>query len=547
MRLILKLTVVALLITELTSCRAIFIRRKQTITIKTGNDKAEVYLNNLQFGSGDVTKAKIKKIGVQQVVVTTPGFRDANYVMIPQKRVASNIPLLLLDIYWVIAFEDPLVDLNKTFKYSKYSVFTPKTPYQYKQKNQKYINIDKIGLNIENQETDINFYHIKHSQNLENEMSMAERELLMNRAEEKRKAEEKAKKKKKKNQQLLNTPAVKSIKYDDTKFSLDIHKTLVKTGYTDTIAKIFVDDNNTLTLEASIRKVNFYIVDCLGEVNYAKAKTNITWYIKNTYNEKVDSINNWYLSEDFVVNESSQNAINNSLEKMIANNIDLSLAKLMTDTQFTKYLNVNSNFNINDSVLTIINNNPVTHVNQVNDATVTIKRKKGGHGSGFAISNDGYLLTNYHVIADEIAGKTADIVVLLKNGQELPVQVVRYNKMRDIALLKVDYSFIYAFHLANDKQFKKLSTVYASGTPQSLELGQSLTTGLISNERKINNNNLLQLSMSINSGNSGGPLFSENGQLHGVVTSKLYGFNTEGIAFAIPSHLIKGYLNLQVK
>ncbi len=67
---------------------------------------------------------------------------------------------------------------------------------------------------------------------------------------------------------------------------------------------------------------------------------------------------------------------------------------------------------------------------------------------------------------------------------------------------------------------------------------------MISNERKNNNNNLLQLGMSVNAGNSGGPLFDNTGTLHGVIVSKLIGQNTEGVSFAIPGYMISDYLQI---
>ncbi len=87
--------------------------------------------------------------------------------------------------------------------------------------------------------------------------------------------------------------------------------------------------------------------------------------------------------------------------------------------------------------------------------------------------------------------------------------------------------------------------MYTIGAPKSIELGQSISAGIISNERNNNNNVLLQLGMSVNAGNSGGPLFNKDGVLDGVVCAKLIGENTEGVAFAIPSYLIQGYLNIK--
>ncbi len=90
-----------------------------------------------------------------------------------------------------------------------------------------------------------------------------------------------------------------------------------------------------------------------------------------------------------------------------------------------------------------------------------------------------------------------------------------------------------------------MQTVYTIGTPKSIELGQSVTSGIISSERKTETMHLLQIGMSINAGNSGGPLFDEKGNLHGVMVGKLVGKNTEGVSFAIPSYLIPEYLNIK--
>jgi S1-C subfamily serine protease len=137
--------------------------------------------------------------------------------------------------------------------------------------------------------------------------------------------------------------------------------------------------------------------------------------------------------------------------------------------------------------------------------------------------------------------------VLTSGGEELEAQVVRYNKFRDLALLKVNKKFDKAFRFSNVKLFENLQDVYTIGAPKSIELGQSFAMGVISNERKINNNDLLQLGMSVNGGNSGGPVFDAKGNLHGVIVSKLAGQNTEGVSFAIPGYRIEEYLNIHYK
>jgi S1-C subfamily serine protease len=186
----------------------------------------------------------------------------------------------------------------------------------------------------------------------------------------------------------------------------------------------------------------------------------------------------------------------------------------------------------------------VENVEQANTASVIIKRKDKGHGSGFAVSNDGYIITNFHVIAGKIKDKTEKMSVILANGEEFPAEIVSYNRSKDLALLKINHNFEKAFLLKTTKEFKTMQEVYTIGTPKSIELGQSISMGIISSERKNNNNSLLQLGMSLNSGNSGGPVFAKSGVLVGVVRSKLIGSNTEGVAFAIPANEVIEALNI---
>jgi S1-C subfamily serine protease len=232
---------------------------------------------------------------------------------------------------------------------------------------------------------------------------------------------------------------------------------------------------------------------------------------------------------------------------MYGDAIDNSYLRLQREGKLTKYIKMETNFKTSDAALSIPPINSAGVISDKGDAaeaSVIIKRQDKGHGSGFAISQNGYIITNYHVIAGKQAGKVSPIKVITSTGEELDATVVRYNKFRDLALIKVNKNFDKAFKVINTKSFKNLQDVYTIGAPKSLELGQSVSSGVISNERKSNNNNLLQLGMSINAGNSGGPVFDAQGNLHGVVVSKLIGANTEGVGFAIPGYLISEYLNI---
>jgi hypothetical protein len=536
------------LIISVSSCVNIFIPGKQTINFTTTSKEATVFVDNEQVGKGKNISSKIVKTGSKQIILKNDGFKDQYKVLLPERRVYAYYPLLLIDIVCILPIGiDPLVK-EKTFRYPKENRLVLKDQYLNKTEKEKYIDFEGVKLNVENNDKDINWYNISHSENLDDKILDAEKD------REKVQAKDEKKNLKKKKKVLLDEESKKTV-YENTKLAENIYKTLNKIGYIDTVNQIFLDNNNTLALAGVIKKYSTYKITAKGLQNayggigyatysYAKAKIYITWYIKNSFGEKIDSMEDVSYSGEF----SNSLIESKGYDPMYGDAAENSLYKLMKTPLFLKSIKIDSNFKINDPILAISKpSNIVTNAEDATNASVIIKRKDKGHGSGFVISNDGYIITNFHVIADEFNNKTADIKAILSNGDEVSVKVVRYNKMRDIALLKVENTFEKAFFLSSEKTFKKLMDVYAVGTPKSLELGQSVSVGILSNERKRNNNNLLQLNMSINSGNSGGPLFDKMGVLHGIVTSKLVGQSTEGVAFAIPSYLVQDYLNLKIQ
>jgi serine protease Do len=532
-----KQLLLCLAVVNATGCAAVFIPGKQKVTINTNKANSTVYVNNEEVGKGETVTAKVKKDGAKQVVVQTPGYKDAYYVLVQDRKHPAWYPLVALDIPLIYGLMVDLQSVPKFWRFTPSNNLTSNYKYVNKTASEKYIQLDAVKLSIADKNKDLrDITGVSHSSNLMDEMNRAERNTL---AQEQKQEAKMARKKKKK--KLLGEEDEKTIAYDDTKFSETLYKTLKKTGYVDTVNKVFTDHMNTLTLEGVIKKASVFHIEGSGWSDYKKAKVYLTWNIKNAYGETLDSVTNWSYSGDFVYGGEDKGL------KMFADAVDNSYLDLKKNKTFIRHLQVDSNFTIKDAVLNI--NQPkkaVSEVSQASTATVTIKRDDGGHGSGFAISNDGYILTNFHVIAGETVAKQSKLTVVLSDGQESPATIVRFNRMRDIALLKVDKAFEHAFSLSPNKSFKNLMEVYTIGTPKSIELGQSVSLGLISNERKTGNTNLLQLSMSVNSGNSGGPLFEKSGTLQGVVTSKLVGYATEGVGFAIPSYLIPSYLNLSV-
>ena len=159
-------------------------------------------------------------------------------------------------------------------------------------------------------------------------------------------------------------------------------------------------------------------------------------------------------------------------------------------------------------------------------------------GSGFIMSEDGYVVTNFHVVE----GATS-VNVVLYDGKSLPAQLVGYDSTNDIALLKVEANGLSPVVLGSSDDLIVGDQVVAIGNPLG-ELTSTLTVGYVSaKERTVSTDgtvmNMIQTDAAINSGNSGGPLFNMKGEVVGITTAKYSGSSSsgasiEGIGFAIP-------------
>ena len=159
-------------------------------------------------------------------------------------------------------------------------------------------------------------------------------------------------------------------------------------------------------------------------------------------------------------------------------------------------------------------------------------------GTGFIISADGYILSNYHVV--EGANK---LTVITYMGDEYEAKLVGFDKMNDVSILKVEATGLDPVTIGSSDDLIVGDQVVAIGNPLG-ELTSSLTVGYISaKDRTINTDgsliNMMQTDAAINPGNSGGPLFNMKGEVVGITTAKYSGStgsgaSIEGIGFAIP-------------
>lgn len=161
--------------------------------------------------------------------------------------------------------------------------------------------------------------------------------------------------------------------------------------------------------------------------------------------------------------------------------------------------------------------------------------KPRAQGSGIAISSDGYIVTNYHVI------KNFDrVYVEIEGRRRLVAEIIGGDELTDLAVIKVDADDLIPAEWGDSDLLQVGSMVWAIGSPFGLQ--NSVTSGIISSTERHGEDNpyqeFLQTDAAVNPGNSGGPLVDENGRVVGINTL-IYGNRYQGISFAVPSALAR--------
>ena len=180
---------------------------------------------------------------------------------------------------------------------------------------------------------------------------------------------------------------------------------------------------------------------------------------------------------------------------------------------------------------------------------VALVQTPTGLGSGFVIHEDGYVVTNDHVIAGE---HRISVTIFRQGARELSkvtydtVRIVATSSELDLALLKIDAPEPQVFKsvalAAGNGGVREGQTVFAIGSP--LGLDRTVSEGIISVANRVLGGRLyLQTTTQINPGNSGGPLFNLRGEVVGVNNMKIAAVGAEGLGFSIASHIVKSFLD----
>ena len=189
-------------------------------------------------------------------------------------------------------------------------------------------------------------------------------------------------------------------------------------------------------------------------------------------------------------------------------------------------------------VAAIVKNSVVEITTEYNVQSVWYNYVTQGAGSGVIISENGYIITNAHVITND-SGEVADnIVVRLPNTHVYKAAVVGYDTDSDIALIKIEETGLTAAVVGESDNLAVGEELVVVGNPLG-ELGGTVTNGIVSaTEREIDvggiTMSLIQTNAAVSPGNSGGGMFNMKGQLVGIINAKSSGSGVEGLGFAIP-------------
>ena len=179
-------------------------------------------------------------------------------------------------------------------------------------------------------------------------------------------------------------------------------------------------------------------------------------------------------------------------------------------------------------------------IKHADKACVTIITDEG-HGSGVIIDQEGIALSAYHVVED-----AKRIEVQFSDGLKQEARVLVHDMGNDLVLLDITGSGFRALPLGKDEENGMGDEVITIGTPADLQLGQSVSKGILSGKRRIEEKVYLQTDVAVSPGNSGGPLLNTKGEVIGIIQGKLVGKGIEGLGFAVPIERVMELLRIQV-
>ncbi|MFB6257809.1 MAG: S1C family serine protease [Flavobacteriales bacterium] len=519
-------------------CVAIFKTKVQNdvkLTTKGGDKNTRItVMNKPDTGTGSLTLDLKRKNQAYQAVLQKEGYKDAYRAVYSDDWNAGTVILLTLDV-----LASPLIvpcfltGGGGTYKkfcdfQDPYRMEPPQVKIPKRTDNQKYLYHGSTTFDISKDDTLIVEYQ-KPSDYKEGD----EPESIEYSSED------------------LNA--------ENLIFNSDINDLLVRLGYRDTTKEdqgLSLNNYNSVKLNSTIER--FHVRMFKKQQSYFTINMSVNWKLTDNFGDKLYDTTittesgqfardvtafDFYDSESSSREESLENVQEASLKRFKLATLDALEASLVKLVKNRKVESLMKKGEAKKEQKALAEKKTISipkpdlpekgAMNEQVKGVVTIKKpEEEGHGSGCVISKDGYVLTNYHVVAGLDSAR-----ILFGNGNEGGARIKRKSKVLDLALLKMDTTGLNPLVVKEDSSFDIGSEVMAIGTPKNVNLGQTVTKGIVSGKRTLNEVDYIQTDVSINAGNSGGALIEKSsGKLLGIVTAKMFGIGVEGIGFAVPAH-----------
>lgn len=507
----------------LNSCGSLFSGNGQTIVVTSGTPDAEIYHQGKKVGTG-MAKVRVKRTDrVQEFVIKGDSLKERHATTgLEYRRGTEWLNLILLPTLYGALYGFTIDKLNsRTYRYPSKLYTPPLVAVPHRKANQKYILINKTSADISEKDTIAAIYS--------------------------------GTRRYKEGKVYSTQVSDEKIEYSNTIFEDHLNELLKSNGYIDTVAKLFPTVGNTLYVNSKLTKYKFDIIfprsinGRKGTRASAASHVRVEWEVLDVYKRSLFKHTSSVVSDMFLITDMGDNKnLRSVMQTAAKDGLEYALLDLQAQPGFKKICNMEAENAESAKAFKALETigfakpvpTPDVRVNDLLKSGVTVK-VKDGHGSGFFVSKDGHIITNFHVVANS----EKDLQVILNDGTKLNAEIVRTNDKIDLALIKIEGDSYKPLLLADDEPEVGVE-VLAIGTPKTIELGQSVSKGIISGLRKVEDKSheYIQTDVAVNPGNSGGALITRDGTVRGIVTAGLS--NSEGVNFAIPAREVFGALKI---
>lgn len=513
------------------SCLTLFSPNTQNVKIHTNTPHGCVIQNDSCLKESTAIVGLKKQYSVSVVGVRSPGYYDKQDVVVVKRFnpvFFLNLPFVPLGVgLFGVMFD---FKTEKMFSYPKSKVIeTNLLKPNKREPEERFIEVRKVMSRLSEGDTSMNYYR-NYNHYLSGKVNSIQK----------------------------YTSLVEEDRIEEMKALVSLLKDL---GYSDSLNTINIKNHQTVYVDVVINKrqthvMNYVNINGFIHINYLEMQLEFSFY--DAYGKFLTKEVCKVRSDPSVYQEVFISSIPNAKPKPIyklpvprpyESCLEKALVQLLASDRVKEVLLQKSEQipKEKDSSLRKIiahqSATPVALPQQLN-ACVSIITNDKAHGSGFVINEEGYVLSNYHVVVN----RKEQLKVGYKDGVTLDAVLVDSSLSRDLALLKVVNGGNTHLVLAPSRDSMSLgSSLIAIGTPVSTTLGQSVSKGIYSGDFILNGNRYMRSNLKLNPGNSGGPVLNEKGEVVGITLAKLVGYGTEGMAFLIPISDAVREFNIEVK